>query len=167
MAIKGLDLKTVEIISKGKDETMILPQKEMVDALVAILERAATQGEFIEIHPEIRCIGKTTALIKFAKKHRFAVIVGNEPIANALRKEYKYDFIYSQNQMSFYGISIDSKEHGKFGWLNRAIQRLGLKKHKPQTNKLARFVVDDCVDHDKIKPLIDKGLVVTGYKRIR
>lgn len=141
MAIKGLNLKQVEIISKGEDKTMMIPQKEMVDALVAILERAAIRREFVELPTETRCIGKTTALIEFAKKHRFAVIVGNEPIANALRKEYKYDFIYSQNQMSFYGISID--------------------------NKPARFVVDECVDHDKIKPIIDRDLVVTGYKLIR
>jgi len=87
----------------------------------------------------------------------------NQKWMRTLTTQESPDFSHGECQ----GISIDSKEHGKFGWLNRAIQRLGLKKHKPQTNKLARFVVDDCVDHDKIKPLIDKGLVVTGYKRIR
>lgn len=142
MAIKGLNLKQVEIISKGEDKIMMIPQKEMVDALVAILERAAIRREFVELPTETRCIGKTTALIEFAKKHRFAVIVGHESTAIKLREVYKYVFIYSQNQVPLYhGISID--------------------------NKPARFVVDECVDHDKIKPIIDRDLVVTGYKLIR
>ena len=44
----------------------------------------------------LRGIGKTTALIRFAKEFGYCVIVRNSIIANYLRDEFMYDYIYGE-----------------------------------------------------------------------
>lgn len=53
-----------------------------------------------------RGIGKTYELIKFAKHWNYIVVVPNEFMANEFRKEYDYNYIYSQKSNLLNGIEL-------------------------------------------------------------
>lgn len=82
----------------------ILP-KELNRSLVNILERGAILREFIEVNPLQRQIGKTTALIEFAKKYDVGVIVKNKTVAESLRNLTNYPHIYAESEVR--GIPIN------------------------------------------------------------
>lgn len=48
---------------------------------------------------ELRGIGKTYSLIKFAKLHNYLVVVDSTVVAENLKKHYKFPYIYSQQQV--------------------------------------------------------------------
>ena len=52
---------------------------------------------------DLRCIGKTTELIKFAKSNGYIVVVLLETVARKLRKEFNYDLIYNCTDKNLIG----------------------------------------------------------------
>ncbi|MDO6628843.1 hypothetical protein [Bacillus thuringiensis] len=60
------------------------------DALVKALEDASKDKQLIQVHEYMRQIGKTAALIEFAKKHDYYVIVHNVAIAKELSLKFNY-----------------------------------------------------------------------------
>jgi hypothetical protein len=74
--------------------------EEMVPSMIAneldvLLHRGAIKRELIITNENTRGIGKTTALVNFAKKYNLGVIVPSEHNAKRLRKEFNYEHIYS------------------------------------------------------------------------
>lgn len=61
------------------------------------LELAAAKREYIEIELRHRKLGKTTALIQFAKENGYVVLVGSVAEAKVLIREYGYRLIKSIN----------------------------------------------------------------------
>lgn len=55
-----------------------------------LLELAAAKREFIETELRHRKIGKTKALIEFAKDNNYTVLVGSNKIARMFMREYNY-----------------------------------------------------------------------------
>lgn len=74
---------------------MQLIQDELIETLVKILEKGAISRDLIEVTEYQRGIGKTTALIKFAKKYGFGVIVFSRGIARMLREFHGYENIFA------------------------------------------------------------------------
>lgn len=65
------------------------------DAIYERLIEAGLKRKFISSDSRLRCIGKTTALIRFARKYGFGVIVPN--FHKELREKYDYEHIYPNN----------------------------------------------------------------------
>lgn len=59
------------------------------------VEDAAKLNEFIYVFPRQRGIGKTNALIKFAKENGYIVLVGSVELAKIYSKDYGYDLVKS------------------------------------------------------------------------
>jgi hypothetical protein len=66
--------------------------------LYECLNKQAKQFTLVSIQ-NIRGIGKTTALIEFAKENDFYVVVANYQTANSLRKQFNYDKIIGQREV--------------------------------------------------------------------
>lgn len=101
------------------------------------LELAAKNGEHILTRSLQRMIGKTTALIEFAKEHNYIVTVNHEAIANGLRSDFDYKHIVGIDRINELNI-LDgcSKE----------------------------IVFDECCNPERIKQLVNQGFkVVTGF----
>jgi hypothetical protein len=62
-------------------------------SILNCLELASEKGEFIYTAPNQRRLGKTMALIQFAKENRYIVLVSNNSFARELQKQYGYKFI--------------------------------------------------------------------------
>lgn len=60
------------------------------DALIKALEDASKNKQLIQVHEYMRQIGKTTALIEFAKKHDYYVVTHNATIARELSLKFNY-----------------------------------------------------------------------------
>jgi len=75
---------------------LILSDKSIYESLVSVKDNrvliSVRQGQQ-------RAIGKTTALIKFAKENGYTVLVGNNAIAKMLAKHFKYNNIRSINSV--------------------------------------------------------------------
>lgn len=73
------------------------------------LTESAIKRELIETRSYTRSLGKTTALINFAKKYNLGVvIVTPELYCNALQKEYDYKNIFSiRNLDNLRGTSLE------------------------------------------------------------
>ncbi|WP_216638220.1 hypothetical protein, partial [Brevibacillus brevis] len=66
--------------------------------LYECLGKQAKQFTLIDVQ-NIRGIGKTTALIEFAKENDFYVVVANHQTANLLKKKFNYDKIIAQREV--------------------------------------------------------------------
>lgn len=82
-----------------------------------------------------RAIGKTHELIKFAKEWNYLVIVSNEYLANCFKKEYDYEYIYSQKNNLLSGIEIKNCVVDEGVDVNRIKNELGLNIITGYTNK--------------------------------
>ncbi|OMD10707.1 hypothetical protein [Paenibacillus odorifer] len=71
----------------------------MTNKYVEELEKAAFERRFIYTG-KMKRTGKTTALIMFAKKHNYNVILGNFSPVKKLREKFEYEKIYSDQ---YYG----------------------------------------------------------------
>ncbi|AFU14600.1 Putative oxidoreductase [Bacillus thuringiensis MC28] len=101
------------------------------------LELATRRGEHVLTNRYQRMIGKTTALIEFAKENNYIAIVNCDAIANELRFEFNYEKI----------IGID-RHH-----------RL----HKLSEDSNA-IVFDECCKPEQIEQLVNLGFkVITGF----
>lgn len=74
---------------------MVLEIKLAHRSLYNLLEIAAERKEPIITKINHRKLGKTKALIEFARDNNYTVLVGNGPIAKMLIKEYGYRDIKS------------------------------------------------------------------------
>jgi hypothetical protein len=77
----------------------VILMNELNQALVNTLEKGAILRKLIEVNPYQRGIGKTTALIEFAKKYGVGVVVKNKMVAKNLRDTTKYPHICSENEI--------------------------------------------------------------------
>lgn len=101
------------------------------------LELATRRGEHVLTNRHQRVIGKTTALIEFAKEHKYIVVVNDDAIANGLRFEFNYERIVGMNRIHVSNI-IDG--------LNKEI------------------VFDECCKPELIEQLVNQGFkVITGF----
>jgi hypothetical protein len=71
----------------------MIPQM-IANELDVMLYRGAIKRELIITSERTRRIGKTTALVNFAKKYNLGVIVHNDHIARHFRAEFNYPHIY-------------------------------------------------------------------------
>lgn len=62
-----------------------------------LLEIASVKKEDIKVTTNHRRLGKTKALMEFAKDNNYYVLVGNERIAELFKKQFKYKKIKSIN----------------------------------------------------------------------
>lgn len=62
-------------------------------SILNCIELAAEKGEFIYTSHYQRRLGKTRALIQFAKENGYIVLVHNRIFARQLQKEYEYKHI--------------------------------------------------------------------------
>jgi hypothetical protein len=62
-------------------------------SILNCLELAAEKGEFINTRRNQRYLGKTKALIQFAKENGYIVLVHNRIFARELQKQYGYELI--------------------------------------------------------------------------
>jgi ribosomal protein L4 len=69
------------------------------DALDNVLTKAAIQRELIITDEKFRGTGKTTALVEFAKKHGFYVVVNTGIEAKELRAAHRYGRVYSVREL--------------------------------------------------------------------
>lgn len=101
------------------------------------LELATRRSEHVLTNRHQRTIGKTTALIEFAKENNYIAIVNCDAIANGLRFEFNYEKI----------IGID--RHHK------------LNKLSEDSNAI---VFDECCKPEQIEQLVNLGFkVITGF----
>jgi hypothetical protein len=70
------------------------------------LVECSIKGQFIETHQWSRGIGKTTALVEFAKVYGFNVITNDSRNARHMRDKFNYEKIYGQGE-SLRGLSGD------------------------------------------------------------
>jgi len=70
------------------------PLEDSRELLLNLLQEASKTNELINTNG-IRAIGKTSALIEFAKKNGYGVIVCSKLIAQNFREQYEYNAIYS------------------------------------------------------------------------
>lgn len=70
-----------------------------------LLEIASLKGEYIRTLINHRKIGKTTALVQFAKDNGYFVLVGSTAIAKFLIREHGYKNIRTINSIALDGIS--------------------------------------------------------------
>jgi hypothetical protein len=81
----------------------------LYDKTYEIIEYGAVRREFIQIPKELRGIGKTTALIRLAKKYNLIVVVASQVIADFLKVKFEYPKIYSQGNLENLRGSKDKK----------------------------------------------------------
>src|SRR5699024_8523561 len=72
-------------------------------SLYKTLEISAERREPILTEIKHRKLGKTTALIEFAKDNGYTVLVGSNEIARHLSKEHSYEWIKSIRSKCLYG----------------------------------------------------------------
>ncbi|MEK4289363.1 hypothetical protein [Paenibacillus sp. FSL P4-0502] len=87
---------------KNKPDDMKFNNKllaHMTNKYVEELEKAAFERRFIYTG-KMKRTGKTTALIMFAKKHSYNVILGNFAPIKKLREKFEYEKIYGDQ---YYG----------------------------------------------------------------
>lgn len=75
-------------------------------SILNLLEIAAAKGEYIDVQLKNRKLGKTKALIQFAKENDYTVLVGSVTEAKFLIKEYGYRSIKSVNSYTLEGFSF-------------------------------------------------------------
>jgi hypothetical protein len=66
------------------------------DKMYEIFEKGAVYRELVKIPKDLRGIGKTTALIKLAKKYNLWLVVPNYHMEEYIKKYYEYDNVISQ-----------------------------------------------------------------------
>lgn len=69
------------------------------DNIEELLEYAMKEKQFIYTNESTRGIGKTTALVKFAKKHNFIILEPTYSRVNNIKKEFNYDKILCSNSI--------------------------------------------------------------------
>ena len=74
--------------------------KNTTEALIKTLETAAIHRQLIRVHGFQRGIGKTTALIKFAKQYDFCVVLKHKMVAKMFREEFEYHHIISEDEVA-------------------------------------------------------------------
>jgi hypothetical protein len=62
-------------------------------SILNCLELAAEKGEFIYTRRDQRRLGKSKALIQFAKENGYVVLVHSQIVAREFKKRYEYQFI--------------------------------------------------------------------------
>jgi hypothetical protein len=67
-----------------------------VNHLVTELEKATILGEYIETNDYQRGIGKSTAIVKFARKYGLTVVVRDRAMASYFNNDLDYDNVVSQ-----------------------------------------------------------------------
>jgi hypothetical protein len=75
-----------------------------IDSLQKLLEKGKDLGVFIATH-QFRGIGKTHALIEFARKNNFIIIIPNKLVLQDLKEQYKYNNIVEPSCVSIFGKS--------------------------------------------------------------
>jgi hypothetical protein len=107
------------------------------------LEIASVKNEFIYVRTNQRGIGKTRALIEFAKENNYTVIVPHPFLVKIYIQEYGYNNIRNVNRK----------------WRDGELQNL---------DGVGPLVFEEGVEEKTIKELIKSGhAVVTGYLLIR
>jgi hypothetical protein len=62
-----------------------------------LLEVGAAKHELINIDIRHRKLGKTHALVEFARNHHYMILVGNGTRAKLIKQEFNYDLVRSIN----------------------------------------------------------------------
>lgn len=96
----GLDFPGLFLMREGINMDLKLANRSILN----LLELAGAKGEYIETELRHRKIGKTTALIQYAKENGYTVLVGNGTEAKYLEKEFGYRLIKSINSHSLEGL---------------------------------------------------------------
>lgn len=83
--------------------------KHLSNGIKDCLIESAIKQEMIEISKYQRGIGKTHALISFAKQYGFSVIVPYNETAKRLKEFYNYPKIYGQDDRSISGKCVSDE----------------------------------------------------------
>jgi hypothetical protein len=85
---------------------MLSLQTELIQSIGDVLEEALTRGaaqrKLFKTHERLRGIGKTTALVKFAKKHGLYAVVATREQAILLRKTLRYKYVFTTKELQHY-----------------------------------------------------------------
>jgi hypothetical protein len=73
--------------------------QNLYDMTYKILERGAVRREWIIVPSELRGVGKTSALVKLAKRYDLTIITPNVAQAEYIKKMHHYDKVVSQHRM--------------------------------------------------------------------
>lgn len=104
LLIHNKNIKGGFLSAKGeitmKNEILSLGMDSNIDSIKNLLKLGLYKNKLIYTN-NIRGIGKTTALIQFAKENDFGVIVKNtNRCINDLKRQFNYNFIYNENNIS-------------------------------------------------------------------
>ncbi|MGG3800453.1 hypothetical protein [Metabacillus fastidiosus] len=75
-------------------------------SILNCLELAAKKKEFIYTKHHQKGLGKTTALIQFAKENNYVVLVPNQTVARTLRKYFDYQGISNIDSSTLEGFGM-------------------------------------------------------------
>ncbi len=111
---------------------------DIASATIPVFKKALIKGailrEPVPTNRQYRGLGKTTALIEFAKEHFLTVIVHSDTIAKSLINIHGYTKIVSIDSLYYSGYKLGEK-----------------------------YVFDEQVNEGKLYSFVPKNSVVTGY----
>lgn len=94
LQVKEISYLFLLVIYLSNERCVLILNLELANrSILNCLELAAEKGEFINTKSNQRCLGKTKALIQFAKENGNIVLVNNHIFARALQKQYGYELI--------------------------------------------------------------------------
>lgn len=130
-------LNKYDIIGGGFGDSKTLNLSKSVSEIIRErLDEGLKKHELIYTS-DLRGIGKTYELIKFAKYNNYIVIVNLSRTADNLRKEYDYKYIYSEKELQ----------------------------NIARGNRNRKIVIDECVDFQRIKEE-GYYEIVTGFSNV-